>query len=160
MDPISVGLLAALVGGAGGEAGRQAVTRLIALVRRPLRRPDDTAAPAPQVSSGVDELAQLQENPADPARGQALSRALAARAAQDADFRSDLEAWHEQAQRARSGEGTVRNEVKGGKQYGPVLMGRDFSGLTFTSPPPPAPAPPPASGQGADPDHSDPPKRG
>ncbi|MGW1073499.1 hypothetical protein [Streptomyces sp. NPDC002537] len=155
MDPISVGLLAALVGGVGGEAGRQAWAGLTALVRRPFRRGDDSAGHAPQVSSGVDELARLERDPADPAHAQALSTVLAVRAALDADFRSGLEAWHEQAKRAHSGGGTVRNEVSGGSQHGPVLMGQNFSNLSFGSPS--APAPPPTAGQ--DPDRSDPRER-
>lgn len=38
MEPVSVGLLAALAGGAGGELGRQVWAALSALVRRPFRR--------------------------------------------------------------------------------------------------------------------------
>ena len=38
MEPISLGLLMALVGGAGGEMGKQAWTSLAALVRRPFHR--------------------------------------------------------------------------------------------------------------------------
>ncbi|GAA3140032.1 hypothetical protein GCM10017687_65810 [Streptomyces echinatus] len=157
MDPVSVGLLAALVGGVGGEAGRQAWASLTALVRRPFRGDGDAAGDAPQVSAGLDELARLEENPADPARAQALSTALAVRAALDADFRRSLEAWHEQAKRAHTGGGTVHNEVKGGNQYGPVVMGQNFSNLSFGSPAA-APAPPPTAQQ--DPDHSNPPQRG
>ncbi|MEU0933753.1 hypothetical protein [Embleya sp. NPDC005971] len=41
--------------------------------------------------------------------------------------------------------GTVHNTISGGTQHGPVVQGRDFSGLTFgtpgTAPPPTTPTP-------------------
>ena len=138
MDPVAAALLAAIAGGAGGEAGRQAWAGLGALVRRPFRRGSDDAA-APAVSSGELELAALGQMPADPARAQALSTALAVRAAVDADFRSRLAAWQEQAKQVRTGDGDVSNTISGGTQHGAVLQGRDFSGISFTTPPPPAP---------------------
>lgn len=137
MDPVTVALLAAIAGGAGGEAGRQAWVGLGALVRRPFRHDADAATPA--VSSGELELAALGQTPADLARAQALSTALAVRAAVDADFRSGLAAWQEQAKLVRTGDGDVSNTISGGTQHGPVLQGRDFSGISFTTPPPPAP---------------------
>ncbi|NYI03862.1 hypothetical protein [Allostreptomyces psammosilenae] len=139
MDPVSVGLLAALAGGAGGEIGRQAWAGLSALVRRPLRGGqdaedvDDVAA----VSSGEVELAELERAPADSARAQALSTALAVRAAVDADFHAGLERWRELARLVRTGDGEARNTISGGTFHGPVLQGRDFSGTSFTTPPPP-----------------------
>ncbi|MGW3151938.1 hypothetical protein ACWDG1_46610 [Streptomyces sp. NPDC001177] len=132
MDPVSVALLAALAGGAGGEAGRQAWVGLAALVRRPFQRGD---ADAPVVSSGEAELARLEEAPADQARAQALSTALAVRAALDADFHSSLEGWHAQARLVRTGDGTVTNTISGGTFNGLHFMGRDYSGLSFTTPP-------------------------
>ncbi|WP_411089950.1 hypothetical protein [Streptomyces sp. 061-3] len=149
MDPVSVGLLAALAGGAGGEVGRQTWAGLSALVRRPFRRVEDTAL-APAVSSGEVELAALGQAPADPARTQALSTALAVRAEADPDFHAGLLQWHERAKLVRTGDGEVTNTISGGTQNGPVLQGRDFSGLTFTTPPPPSATPgsgtPPAQG--------------
>lgn len=144
MDPVSVGLLVALVGGAGGELGRQAWSGLSALVQRPFRRGEE-AGQAPVVSSGAAELVALQQAPGDEARAQALSTALAVRAAVDAEFRTGLERWHEQAKLAQTGAGDTKNTVSGGTQYGPVLQGRDFSGLSFTTPPPPTP---PAASEG------------
>lgn len=146
MDPVSVGLLAALAGGAGGELGRQVWAALTALVRRPLRREGGEEAPA--VSSGEAELARLEQDPADQRQAQALSTALAVRAALDADFRAGLEAWQQQAESVRTDDDTVHNTISGGTQYGPVLQGRDFSGLSFTTPPaaPSAPATQPAAG--------------
>jgi hypothetical protein len=159
VDPVSVGLLAALAGGAGGEIGRQAWAGLTALVRRPFRR--DAGEEAPAVSSGEAELARLEQDPADQQQAQALSTALAARAALDADFRTGLEAWQEQAKLMNTGDGTVHNTISGGTQHGPVLQGRDFSGLSFTTPPPAPSAP--AAQPTADTDDGDsilPPVRG
>ncbi|MFI1928078.1 MULTISPECIES: hypothetical protein [unclassified Streptomyces] len=140
MDPVSVGLLAALAGGAGGELGRQAWAGLTALVRRPFRR--DAGEEAPMVSSGEAELARLELDPVDQQQAQALSTALAVRAVLDTDFRTGLEDWQEQAKLVSTGDGTVHNTISGGTQHGPVLQGRDFSGLSFTTHPsaPSAPA--------------------
>jgi hypothetical protein len=126
MDPVSVGLLVALAGGAGGEVGRQAWTGLSALVRRPFRRGEDTAAAA-RVGSGEAELVALAQAPADPARAQALSTALAVRAVLDTEFHAGLRQWHEQAKLVRTGDGHVHNSVGGGTFYAPVAQGRDFS---------------------------------
>ncbi|MBX9361799.1 hypothetical protein [Streptomyces sp. WAC04114] len=141
MDPISVALLAALAGGAGGELGRQAWAGLTTLVRRPFTRGANPSVQSPAVSSGETELVRLREAPGDIARAQALSTALAVRAAMDPEFLPSLQQWHEQAKRVRTGDGGVHNNVTGGTQHGPVLQGRDYSGLSFTtsSPPPTAP---------------------
>lgn len=136
MDPVSVGLLASLAGGAGGEVGRQVWAGLTALVRRPFHRGDDgSGAPGP----GEDELTRLQQAPGDGTRAHALSTALAVRAALDPDFATALAAWHEQAKLVRTGDGAVNNAISGGSYYAPVLQGRDFPGTTFNSPVPPRP---------------------
>jgi len=136
MDPVSVGLLASLAGGAGGEVGRQVWTGLTALVRRPFHRGDDgSGGPGP----GEDELARLQQAPGDGTRAHALSTALAVRAALDPDFATALAAWHQQAKLVRTGDGTVNNAISGGSYYAPVLQGRDFPDTTFNSPAPPRP---------------------
>ncbi|OAH10246.1 hypothetical protein [Streptomyces jeddahensis] len=136
MDPVSVGLLAALAGGVGGEIGRQAWAALSELVRRPFRGGQDTED-VPAVSSGVAELAELERAPADPAPAQRLSTALAVRAAVDADFRAGLEQWNEQARLVRTGDGEVHNTISGGTFHGPTLQGQTFSRISFTTPPPP-----------------------
>ncbi|AKH85608.1 hypothetical protein AA958_28965 [Streptomyces sp. CNQ-509] len=141
MDPVSVALLAALAGGAGSEAGRQAWTGLSALVRRPFRCGQGDSPEAPAISSGEAELTRLAEAPTDPARAQALSTALAVRAVLDADFSAGLQRWHEQARLVRTGDGEVHNTISGGTFSGPVLQGRDFSGVSSTPLPPPATAP-------------------
>ncbi len=135
-------LLAALAGGAGGEIGWQAWTGLTALVRRPLRDGQGTED-GPAVRSGEVELAELERAPADPACARALSTALVVRAAVDADFRTGLERWHEQAQLVRTGDGQVDSTISGDTFNGPVLLGRDISGVSFApAPPGPTPAPP------------------
>ena len=126
MDPVSVGVLAALAGGAGGELGRQAWATLSELVRRPFGR--QAGAPAP----GEAELVALGEAPGEPARAEALSGALAARAAVDPEFAAALDSWRGRIPALT--EGSVINTVSGGTQYGPVIQGRDFSGITFNSP--------------------------
>ncbi|WUG76653.1 hypothetical protein OG828_12125 [Streptomyces sp. NBC_00457] len=143
MDPISVGLLAALAGGAGGEVGRQAWAGLIALVHRPFQRGQGTAA-ASAVSSGEAELARLDHAPADPACAHALSTALAARAAVDADFQASLQRWQEQARLVNTGDGGVHNQILGGVFHGGAVQGRDFSGVSIAAPPPTPPASPSA----------------
>ncbi|WP_411073563.1 hypothetical protein [Streptomyces sp. cmx-4-7] len=148
MDPVSIGLLAALAGGVGGELGRQSWAGLSALVRRPFSRGSGEQAPA--ISTGEAELAHLSEEPDDRGRAQALSTALALRAAVDTDFRAGLAAWQQQAAALRDQEGVVLNSITGGTQHGPVLQGKNFTGgFTFNTPPaPPASPPSEASGGG------------
>lgn len=135
-------LLAALAGGAGGELGRQAWAGLTTLVRRPLTRGRGASEPA--VTSGETELVRLQEMPGDVTRAQSLSIALAVRAAVDPEFSVGLREWLQQANLVRTGDGDVHNTISGGTQHGPVVQGRDFSGLSFTTSVPP----PPIAGDG------------
>ncbi|WP_313896784.1 hypothetical protein [Streptomyces sp. GC420] len=127
-----MGLLTALAGGAGGEAGRQVWAVLSALVRRPFQRSED-ASDGSATSSGEAELSRLEESPTDQLRAQALSTALAVRAAIDSGFHSSLEQWHEQAKLVRVGDGGVNNVISGGSFHGPTVLGGNFSGLTFTT---------------------------
>jgi hypothetical protein len=83
----------------------------------------------------------LRSLPDDQARARALSAALAARTSLDPDFDAGLRQWHERARLILTKEGDVHNTISGGNQYGPVLQGRDFSGLSFSTPPPPPAAP-------------------
>ncbi|MEU6225373.1 hypothetical protein [Streptomyces sp. NPDC047042] len=139
MDPISVTLLAALAGGLGGEAGRQAWQGLTALVRRPFQRGDtegDPGAIVPAVSSGEPELTALAQAPNDTARAHALSTALAVRAVLDAEFARRLEEWSVHARQAGEQDSVVHNEISGGTyRNSPVIQGRDISGVTFNTPP-------------------------
>jgi hypothetical protein len=148
VDPVSAGLLTALAGGAGGEAGRQAWAALGALVRRPFRRTTDgrDEAPGAAAESGEAQVSALERQPGDDACAGRLSAALVARAAADPEFHAALEQW-ERAARALGvvPAAAVHNEIRGGTQYGPVLQGQSFSGLSFTvGTPSPAPAPEPA----------------
>ncbi|MCE3030066.1 hypothetical protein [Streptomyces sp. CMSTAAHL-2] len=136
MDPVSMGLLTALAGGAGGELGRQAWTGLGELVRRPFRR---GGAVVPEGSapegSGEAELARLARDPGDAAAARALSVVLHRRAAADAEFEERLRRWDEAARRISLTGGDVHNSISGGTFSAPVIQGRDFTGTTFgTSP--------------------------
>ncbi|WP_327178040.1 hypothetical protein OG599_24015 [Streptomyces sp. NBC_01335] len=131
MDPISAAVLAALAGGVGTEAGRQAWTGLSELLRLPFRRGDTDDSLV--VSSGEDELAALAEAPGELERAQRLSTALAVRAVIDADFRLALEEWRRTARPEEIGRNGVTNHISGGTHYGPVLMGRDFFGPSVTT---------------------------
>jgi hypothetical protein len=143
MDPVTIGaVLAAVAGGAGGALGSQLWAAVGTLVHRPFRRSrpsGDATAPAPD---GEAELAALEQDPADERRAVALAEVLVARADADIGFRKALQGWWEQASQISVGGEYVSNTVRGGIQYGPVLQGRDFIGLTFG--PPVAPPTPPA----------------
>lgn len=142
MDPVTIGaVLAAIAGGAGGAVGSQLWAGVSALVSRPFRRPHAAGDTAAAVPSGAAELAALEHGPADERRAVALAEVLVTRAGADAGFRSALDAWWEQASQVQVGGVNVANTVSGGTQYGPVLQGRDFTGLTFG----PVPAVPPTS---------------
>ena len=138
MDPISAEVLAALAGGAGGEMGKQAWTSLSALVRKPFAHVDHDGAAQPAISSGEPEYAGLQTQPDDAARALALSTALALRASVDDEFRSALHSWQDHSRRVEIG-GTsispVTNTISGGTFNAPVVMGNDFSRLSFGTPP-------------------------
>jgi hypothetical protein len=134
MDPVSVALLGALAGGAGGEAGRQAWAGLTNLVRRPF---GGRSASAPAASNSEVELVRLMQDPANQERAHALSTALAVRAALDGGFAAALQEWHSEAQALQVHTGSpVNNTVSGGTFYGPHFMGRDFSGFTLNAAPP------------------------
>ncbi|MGP2435954.1 hypothetical protein [Streptomyces sp. JW3] len=134
MDSISAGLLVAVATGAAGEAGRQLWSALGSLVRR---TPDPGEGPpdAPAPTTGEAELAALDEAPDDLTRAHRLSEALGQRALRDPEFRTALTQWQQQAQITRTGDGETSNTITGGVQHGPVLQGRDFSGITFNGPP-------------------------
>lgn len=129
MDSISAELLVTMATGAAGEAGRQLWAALSGLVRR---RPAEGEAPEPV--TGEVELASLAEAPHDVERARALSEALGLRAEQDPWFLDGLTRWHERARSLETGQGDTSNTISGGTQHGPVLQGRDFSGITFNDP--------------------------
>ena len=143
MDPVTIGaVLAAIAGGAGGALGTQLWAGVSALVRRPFHRAHPAADSTVALPSGSAELVALEQVPGDERRALALAEVLVARAGADRGFREALAGWWEQASQIDIG-GDVANTVSGGTFHGPVLQGRDFSGLTFnTAPPAPPPAPP------------------
>jgi hypothetical protein len=132
MDPVSVALLGALAGGAGGEAGRQAWVALSALVRRPFRR--DREADGPAAVTGEAALSRLSGCPDDLDCAQHLSAALASRAAADDSFAVDLRRWHDSARLLQIRKDSISNEISGGSFSGPVIQGRDFSQINFGAP--------------------------
>jgi hypothetical protein len=140
MDPVTIGaVLAAVAGGAGGALGSQVWGGLSALVHRPFRHSHATGDSTASVPSGSAELAALEQAPDDQRRAVALAEILVARADADAGFRDALQAWWAQASQIEIS-GDVTNTISGGTFHGPVLQGRDFTGLTFTTPPPAPPA--------------------
>ena len=144
MDPLTIGtVLAAVAGGVGGSLGSQLWDAVCALVRRPRGRDHAAGDTAAALPSGEAELAALKQAPADQRRAAALAEVLIARADADGEFREALEAWWAQASQIRFG-ADVTNAIAGGTFHGPVVQGRDFTGLTFGSA---APAPPPRSPQ-------------
>jgi hypothetical protein len=141
LDPVTLGaVLLAVVTGASEVLGGQLWSGMVSLVGRPLRRrpPDEGRAAA--VPSGAAELAAL-EHARDQGTAVTLARVLLARADADPGFSAALSGWWEQAGPVRASIGNVTSTISGGTQHGPVLQGRDFTGLTFGA----APAPPPAA---------------
>jgi hypothetical protein len=121
-------ILAAAAGGAGGEMGRQAWAGLTRLVHRPFRhRPEgDGDFCGARASSGEAELADLSRAPGDWPLARRLAEVLVARGDHDDEFRQALLKWLEEAA-PKVSNGSVSNVISGGRQCGPVLMGRDFN---------------------------------
>ncbi|WP_051732177.1 hypothetical protein [Kitasatospora phosalacinea] len=126
MDPISLGLLAALAGGAGGELGKQCWNGLTALVRRPFQH-----AAAAAVSSGEAELVALERDPQNAEAASRLNTALAVRAALEPEFGPELERWHGQARSVLSGD-TIHNEISGGTFNSVLTIQGKVTGDTHT----------------------------
>ena len=138
MDPVTLGaVVLAIVSGAAGEAGGKLWDGLTTLVRRPFRARTADADQTVAVSSGEAELTALERAPADQGRALAVGEALLARASTDVTFQKELENWWSQASHVRIDQGSVTNTISGGTQHGPVVQGRDFTGLTFNASPPP-----------------------
>jgi tetratricopeptide (TPR) repeat protein len=140
-------VLLAVATGVSEALGGQLWAGVVSLVRRPLRGRKEPAGALPAVWSGVAELAALQASPDDQQKAVALAEVLLARAVSDPGFEQALQEWWARAEPIWEKTGTVTNKVSGGTQYGPVLQGRDFTGLTFgASLAPPAQPKDPAGG--------------
>lgn len=142
MDPISLGVLAALAGGAGGEIGRQAWVGLTGLVRR--RRdpgPDAVDGGPAEPDTTETALTALEGRPEDRNRAGELEQALRAQVQADESFARAVRVWEamfqasltadpeaaaelEEAVRAIDPEavtpGAVHNDFRGAKFEGPV----------------------------------------
>jgi hypothetical protein len=128
MDPVTVGaVLLAVATGVSEALGGQLWAGVVSLVRRP---PRGRKGPAGELS-GEAELAALEAAPADQTKAVTLATLLLARASTDPGFDWALREWWDQAAPVREKTGSVSNVISGGNQYGPVLQGRDFTGLTF-----------------------------
>jgi hypothetical protein len=132
VDPVTLGAVLTAIAAGGGEAvSSKAWEGLAALVRRPFRH--GQAAGEASGASGEAELAALAGAPDDERRAAALAELLAARADADSEFADALADWWEQARQVQVS-GNVSNTISGGTQHGPVLQGRDFTGLAFGVP--------------------------
>lgn len=139
MDPVTVGaVLLTVVTGATEALGGQLWAAVTALVRRPAR---GNSLGRRAVGLGGAELTALEQTPADQRKAVPLARVLLARAAADSEFDRALRQWWQQAETVRAQLGNVTNTVSGGTQHGPMLQGRDFTGITFGAAPPSPSAP-------------------
>jgi hypothetical protein len=134
MDPVTMSVvLLAIASGAAGKAGEGLWNGVIKLIRRPFAHRDSVTDPAAPAISGIAELVALEREPHSQDRALKLAEAVVARADSDDSFRRELEVWWGETEAVRGG--NVTNTVSGGTFNGPVVMGRDFSRLTFGTPP-------------------------
>jgi hypothetical protein len=136
MDPVTVGaVLLAVATGVSEALGGQLWAGVVSLVRRPLHGSTKAGGELTAARSGEAELAALQASSGDQAKAVALAEILLARASGDPGFGRALGEWWERAAPVREKTGNVTNTISGGTFSGPVLQGRDFTGLTFGAPP-------------------------
>ncbi|GAA2080847.1 hypothetical protein [Actinomadura alba] len=123
MDPITTSALVAVLtkvfDGASGEAGRATWSALTTLVRNAFGGRSEPA----------EATGELERQPGDPARIEAVAASLAAQARLDPEFADELRHWLEDAQRPSSAEGDTINVVGGSAEIGGnVVQARDISG--------------------------------
>lgn len=144
MDPISLGVLAALAGGAGGEIGRQAWVGLTGLVRR-RREPDVGGAPSDPTgpaAAGTTEtaLAALEGRPEDRDRADELAQALRARVAADEAFARAVRVWEAMFQASLTADPDAAADLEAAVRAidpdaaTPGAVHNDFRGATFEGP--------------------------
>jgi hypothetical protein len=132
MDPVTVSaVLLAIISGVSGEAGAKLWDGLRRMISRPPRTSLSETSALTVQSDGARELAALEQGTPTQQEALALANALLKRADADVSFRQDLEAWWSHASQINITAGDTDSTITGGTQYGPVLQGRDFSGLTF-----------------------------
>ncbi|MGW8886631.1 hypothetical protein [Streptomyces sp. NPDC055749] len=138
MDPISLGVLAALAGGAGGEIGRQAWVGLTGLVRRRRDPAPDTAPPEPDTTETA--LAALEDRPTDPARADELAQALRAQVAADEAFARAVRVWEAMFQASLTADPEAAEELEAvvraidPEAVAPGAVHNDFRGAKFEGP--------------------------
>jgi len=142
MDPVTIGaVLLAVVTGASETLSGQLWAAVVSLVRRPPHRKMSANS---DVTSGEAELAALLQTSQNQQKAVALAERLLTRAAADVEFDQALKDWWERAEPVRVKLGlTVTNIINGGRQYGPVLQGQNFSGITFGATASPSASSPP-----------------
>ncbi|WBB91519.1 hypothetical protein [Verrucosispora sp. WMMC514] len=127
MDLVSATVLAALASGAGGEMGRQAWAALTSLVRSRRRATDSGDLSA--LSTGEQELDELEAAPADSEAAARLAAVLRRRAEADEEFAADLTKLLAPV----TPDFSQVNNVISGTVSGTAIQGRDFHGpITFT----------------------------
>jgi hypothetical protein len=136
MDPVAVGaVILAVATGVSEALGSQLWTGVVSLVHRPLQGGREPTGAAPTAESGEAELIAFQGSLGDQGKAVALAGVLLARADDDPGFERALSEWWEQAAPVREKTGNVTNTISGGTFSGPVLQGRNFTGLTFGAAP-------------------------
>lgn len=127
VDPITtpalVAVLTKMFDGAGSEAGKEIWTSLSGLAKKVFGRG----------SESVEAIEDLERQPGDQARIEALAGSLVVQAERDPEFAADLRCWLADARQVASGDGDVTNVIGGSARIGgPVVQGRDFTGgITF-----------------------------
>lgn len=139
MDPSAVPVLTSLVtgvlGGAAGEAGKQAWARLSALVRGRFDRNDPTARALEQVDLVANDQQMVE------AVSGVLAQRLSDSARRDPRFAGELRAWMDEATRVINIDtGDVTNTIGGNSQIGgSAVQARDVHGDLNLGTPPPEP---------------------
>jgi len=127
VDPVTMSLLLAVAGGAGGAMGDQIWSGLGALAKRPFHRgggktPALAAGSAPPAESGAEEWAALATNPRDQAAAGRLAESLTAHAAVDGEFSRALTAWSTVASQEYPQVNIVHNQISDSTVYGTVIQ--------------------------------------
>ncbi|MFD9423922.1 MULTISPECIES: hypothetical protein [unclassified Streptomyces] len=141
MDPISLGVLAALAGGAGGEIGRQAWSGLTGLVRRrrdPAPGTPDGAAPEPDTAETA--LTALEGQPGDHECAGELERALRTRVEADQAFARAVRVWEAMFQASLTADPDAAADLEAAvraidpEAAVPGSVHNDFRDSTFSGP--------------------------